>query len=144
MIFKAKYIKLIAITVLFSSVAHHQSYASESSDRAEVDAIMINAAKQANEQLVGMKVDEHTRIRFIGFDKNVPVYIYIYSTSIDIDQLNLEQKRAMDIFHINKICTSKFRSLMKNPYNLKVSHEFENIRTGKRIHKIIIENKDCS
>lgn len=125
-------------------MACHQSYASDESQKAEVDAVMTKAAKQANEQLVGMKVDEYTRIRFIGFDKKVPVYIYVYSTSIGVNKLNAEQIRAMNVFHINKSCGSKFRPLMKNPYNLKVSHAFEDMLTGKTIYKITIGDKDCS
>jgi hypothetical protein len=124
-------------------LACHQSYASDESEKAEVDAVMTKAAKQANEQLAGMKVDEYTRIRFIGFDKKGPVFIYVYSSSIGADRLNEPQKRTMDVFHINKTCGTKFRPLMKHPYNLKVSHAFEDIRTGKTVYKIIIGNKDC-
>lgn len=144
MIIKTKSSQFVSFGILLLFMACHQSYASDESEKAEVDAVMIKAAKQANEQLVGMKVDEYTKIRFIGFDKKVPVYIYVYSTSIGIDQLNAEQKRAMDVFHINKTCGTNFRPLMKNPYNLKVSHEFEDMRTGKTIYKITIGNKNCS
>lgn len=144
MIIKTKSSQFISIGILLLFMTCDQSYASDESEKAEVDAVMTNAAKQANEQLVGMKVDEYTKIRFIGFDKKVPVYIYVYSTNIGTDQFNAEQKRAMDVFHINKTCATIFRPLMKNPYNLKVSHEFENMRTGKTIYKITIGNKDCS
>lgn len=148
MIIKTKFSQFISIGMLFLFMACHQSYASDESEKAEVDAVMINAAKQANEQLVGTKVDEYTKIRFIGFDRKVPVYIYLYSTNImskfGANKINSEQKRAMDVFHINKTCGTNFRPLMKNPYNLKVSHEFEDMHTGKTIYKITIANKDCS
>jgi hypothetical protein len=144
MIIKSKSSQFISIGILLLFMAYHQSYASDASEKAEVDAVMTKAAKQANEQTSGMKVDEYTRIRFVGFDKNVPVFMYLYSTSIGTDKLNAEQKMAMDVFHINKTCGSNFRPLMKNPYNLKVSHEFEDIRTGKTIYKITVVSKDCS
>lgn len=143
MIARTKFNQCISIGMLLFMVCH-QSYASNESEKAEVDALMTKSAKEANEQLVGMKVDEYTKIRFIGFDKKVPVYIYVYSTSIGMTQLSADQRKSMDMFHINKTCVDNFRPLMKNPYNLKVSHEFQDIRTGKTIYKITIEDKNCS
>lgn len=144
---KFKFGTYIFVGVIFLLMASHQSHASDESDKAEVDAGMISASKQANDQLVGTKVDEYTKIRYIGFDKKIPVYIYVYSTSImsklGSDQISSEQKRAMDVFHINKTCGTNFRPLMNNPYNLKVSHEFEDSRTGKLVYKIIIGSRDC-
>lgn len=148
MIIKTKYSRCISIGMLFIFMTCNQSYASDESKKAEVDAVMINAAKQGNEQLVGTKVDEYTKIRFIGFDKKIRVFIYLYSTNImskfGAAQLNSQQKIDMDVFHLNKTCGSKFRPLMKNPYNLKISHEFEDMRTGKTIYKITIGDRDCA
>lgn len=139
--FDYKFIEYIALVFLLIKPLH--AYSIEDPQKTKVDTILAKAATEANEELAGTKVDEYTRIRLIGFDKNIPIYIYLYSTSIDSKPLSAEQIKSMDLFHINKTCGSKFRPLMKNPYDLKVSHEFENMRTGKTIYKIVIGNKEC-
>ena len=112
----------------------------------ELDAIMLNAAKQMNSQMSGLRIDEYTNLKFVAYDLNPPLFSYFYtSTALDIVKqasLNKAQIDAMKKFNINKTCSSQFKPLMR-PYNLRVAHIFEDKNTGKVIYKLTVTHNDC-
>jgi hypothetical protein len=114
--------------------------------KAEFDAIMLNAAKQANAQMTGTKIDEYTTLKLVTYDSNPPLFSYFYiSNALTIlkqDKLNQTQIDAMKISNTNKTCSSKFKPLMK-PYNFKVAHIFEDKNSGKIFYKLTVSHSDC-
>jgi hypothetical protein len=114
--------------------------------KSELDSVMLNAVKQFNEQLAGLKIDEYTNIKYVTYDKNPPLFTYFYTTTalsyLKKDSLDQAQKDAMRKFNIPKTCSSQMKPLMK-PYNLKVDHIFEDKNTGKVIYKLTVSHLDC-
>jgi hypothetical protein len=114
--------------------------------KSEFDSIMMNAVKQMNSQMSGVKIDDYTTLKFVTYDLNPPLFSYFYSTSalaaLKQSSLNKVQIDAMKKFNINKTCSSNFKPLMK-PYNFKVSHVFEDSNSGKILHKLTVSHLDC-
>jgi hypothetical protein len=114
--------------------------------KAELDAVMQNAVKQMNSQMSGLKVDEYTTLKFVAYDTTPPLFTYFYSSSAlsvtNQQSLTNAQIAAMNLFNINKTCTSNFKVLMK-PYNLKVAHIMEDSKTGKNFYKLTVSHADC-
>lgn len=112
----------------------------------ELDAIMQNADKQMNSQMPGLKIDEYTTLKYVAYDTTPPLFTYFYSsTTLSVTNqqtLTNAQLAAMNLYNINKICTSKFKVLMK-PYNLKVAHVMEDAKTGKNFYKLTVTSVDC-
>ena len=135
-------IVLICIFLSMSSFLAAQNIPSKS----ELDAVMQNAAKQMNSQMSGLKVDEYTILKYVSYDTTPPLFTYFYSSSAlsatSQQSLTNAQLAAMNLFNINKTCTSNFKALMK-PYNLKVAHIMEDSKTGKNFYKLTVTNADC-
>jgi hypothetical protein len=108
--------------------------------------LMINTVKSVNSQFAGLKVDEHTTLKFVTYDQRLNIYTYVYSSNImsHLNQsiLSAQQKDVMKKYHINKTCTSEFAPLLK-PYNFKVSHSFQDKISGKVIYNLTISDADC-
>ena len=135
--------KLIFLCLLLvSTIASAQNIPPKS----ELDAIMQNAAKQMNSQMSGLKIDEYTTLKYVSYDTTPPLFTYFYSSSAlsVTNQLSLtnSQIAAMNLFNINKTCTSNFKALMK-PYSLKVAHIMEDSKTGKNFYKLTVTHADC-
>ena len=114
--------------------------------KSELDAVMQNAVKQMNSQMSGLKVDEYTTLKYVAYDTTLPLFTYFYSSSAlsatNQQSLTNAQLAAMNLFNINKTCTSNFKPLMK-PYSLKVAHIMEDSKTGKNFYKLTVAAKDC-
>jgi hypothetical protein len=114
--------------------------------KSELDAVMQNAAKQMNSQMSGLKIDEYTTLKYVAYDTTPPLFTYFYSSSAltvtNQQSLTTAQLAAMNLFNINKTCTSNFKVLMK-PYNLKVAHIMEDSKTGKNFYKLTVSHADC-
>jgi hypothetical protein len=135
--------KLICLCLLLiSKIATAQNIP----PKAELDAIMQNAVKQMNTQMSGLKIDEYTTLRYVTYDTTPPLFTYFYSSSAlsvtNQQTLTNAQLAAMNLYNINKTCTSKFKVLMK-PYNLKVAHIMEDSKTGKNFYKLTVTATDC-
>jgi hypothetical protein len=135
--------KLICLCLLLiSKIASAQNIPPKS----ELDAIMQNAVKQMNSQMSGLKVDEYTTLKYVSYDTTPPLFTYFYSSSAlsatNQQSLTNAQLAAMNLFNINKTCTSNFKALMK-PYNLKVAHIMEDSKTGKNFYKLTVTSIDC-
>ena len=133
---------LAVILLLITDVALAQNIPS----KAELDAVMQNAAKQMNSQMSGLKVDEYTTLKYVSYDTTPPLFTYFYSSSAlsvtNQQSLTNAQIAAMNLFNINKTCTSNFKALMK-PYSLKVAHIMEDSKTGKNFYKLTVTSIDC-
>jgi len=114
--------------------------------KSELDAVMINAVKQVNAQMAGVRIDEYTNLKFVTYDLNPPLFTYFYTSSvISVDKkeaLSQLQIDALRKFNISKTCSTQFKPLMK-PYNLKIAHVFEDKNSGKIIYKLIVTHLDC-
>ena len=114
---------LLILTISITSYAEDKI-----PSKSEFDAIMQNAVKQMNAQMAGVKIDEFTNLKFVTYDLNPPLFSYFYTSSsfavLKGGTLNSAQNEAMKSFNTSKTCSSQFKPLMK-PYNLKVSHIFE-------------------
>lgn len=114
--------------------------------KAMLDEVMRGVAKQTNDNLAGTKVDEFTKLKFVTYDANPPVFSYFYLSDIKASRgrlpLTTQQIVAMDEFHINKTCTSNFKGLLK-AYNFKVAHIFEDVSSGKTFYKISVNESHC-
>lgn len=132
----------LLIFLLFFSNANAEKIPSKS----ELDAVMQNAAKQMNSQMSGLKIDEYTTLKYVAYDTTPPLFTYFYSSSAlsatNQQSLTSAQLAAMNLFNINKTCTSNFKALMK-PYSLKVAHIMEDSKTGKNFYKITVSHADC-
>jgi hypothetical protein len=114
--------------------------------KSELDAVMLNAVKQTNAQMAGVKIDEHTNLKFVTYDLNPPLLTYFYTSSVlstlNQNSLNQLQIDAMKKFNIVKTCSTKYQPLMK-PYNLKIAHIFEDKLSGKVFYKLTVTHMDC-
>jgi hypothetical protein len=115
--------------------------------RSEVDAMFENVARQANSQMSGTKIDEYTTLRAVSYDKAVPVFSYLYASTVSAKtgrlNLNGAERQAMSTYHQTKTCGTHFRPFMK-AYGLRVTHIFEDQRTGSHLITLTYSGKDCS
>lgn len=114
--------------------------------KAEFDALMLNAVRQMNTQLGGMKIDNYTILKFVVYDLNPPLLTYVYSSTelivLKQDKLNQAQIDAMRKYNISKTCATQMMPLME-PYNFKIAHRFEDGKSGKVIYKLTVSHHDC-
>jgi len=135
--------RLLAVFLLLIT---EMSSAQNIPPKVELDAVMQNAVKQMNSQMSGLKVDEYTTLKYVSYDTTPPLFTYFYSSSAlsatNQQSLTNAQLAAMNLFNINKTCTSNFKALMK-PYSLKVAHIMEDSKTGKNFYKLTVTHADC-
>ena len=134
--------KKLMIALFIVCNAHAQNIPPKS----EMDNAIKNMVKQFNSQMSGLKVDEFTTVKFLTYDSSPPLLTYFYSSSAlsatNQQSLTNAQLAAMNLFNINKTCTSNFKALMK-PYSLKVAHIMEDSKTGKNFYKLTVTSIDC-
>jgi hypothetical protein len=114
--------------------------------KSELDAVMINAVKQMNAQMAGVRIDENTNFKYVTYDLNPPLFSYVYTSNalsvLKQENFTQAQMEALKKFNTAKTCSSQFKPLMK-PYNLKVAHVFEDKNNGKIIYKLNVTYLDC-
>ena len=104
----------------------------------DMHKVLGDAARAANTQLSGSKVDEYTTLRAFTYDKGVPRFTYHYTTT-----LGSVARDAMIERHIRITCASQFVSFMR-VFKLEVGHRYRNYETGLELISIIVRASDCS
>lgn len=138
---------LIALTNLLAlALCQSASAQGKTPPRAELDAALENAVRQANSQLANTKIDDYTTLIFMTYDKGTPVFSYHYRTfitkSLGRNSLAASEKEIMREYHREKTCSSHFTVPMR-VYGLHVSHLFEDGTTGKPLLSLTYRWADC-
>jgi hypothetical protein len=106
-----------------------------------------NAAREANAQLSNTRMDDHTVLKLMTYDRRVPVMTYHYTSNVLAalrkTELDPAARRAMFDYHRGKTCGTHFTPFMR-VYGLKVAHRFEDAKTGRELITLTIEGKDCA
>lgn len=109
--------------------------------------LLENAARQANSQISNTRLDDNTTLKIVTYDRGVPVMTYFYTSNAlqasGAHELTSEAKKAMMDYHRIKTCSTQFSPFMR-VFGLKVSHRFEDAKTGIEIITITVTGKDCA
>ena len=112
----------------------------------DMHQVLESAARQANTQLANTRIDDYTTLKFVTYDRRVPVMTYHYNSSVlavtGEQQISEAGRQAMYDYHRTKTCRTQFVPLMRGS-GLQVAHRFEDATTGKMLISMAFSGSDC-
>jgi hypothetical protein len=115
--------------------------------KADIDALLTNAAKELNSQLANTRIDDHTTFKLATYDKPLPLFAYTYTTTYLASQKRVSYSQAerenLRRVHRDKTCGTQFAPLMR-AYGLQVEHRFEDSRNGLQVLSMVFKSADCT
>lgn len=112
----------------------------------EMHRVLENAVREANGQLANTRIDDYTTLKFMTYDRRVPVMTYHYASSVlgatREHQISDAGRQAMLDYHRTKTCHTRFAPLMRGS-GLQVVHRFEDAATGKVLISMTFRGSDC-
>lgn len=112
----------------------------------EMHRVLENAVRQASPQLANTRVDEYTTVKFVSYDRTVPVFTYHYATTwlnaTGKQHYSDAERQILYEYHRTKTCRTQFVPLMRGS-GLRVAHRFEDATTGKVLISMVFRGSDC-
>ena len=145
-VFPITFSQLLSLLFAFAASTSVYAQAEKRPTIEDMHRLLENTARQVNTQMSNTRIDDYTTLKFVSYDKGVPIFTYYYSSSalqvIGKPKLDEAARKAMYESNREKTCSSFFSPFMR-VFGLKVSHRFENIATGRLMIDVILSGKDC-